>query len=167
MCRSCIGIEEAQRRLHQVFHSGFADIGSRPEGRQMRAHECRKINNNPCYGKFKGHSAVFRDSCSFCPVRCDIDQIPCNKPDADVREHPEHHGNCGESKAQECQALIAASISQQHRQVAFFFSFINYLPFLLCPNCVPSLISENRLAFSILSQRSSFQGWPQESLGQA
>ena len=31
-----------------MLHTGLTDIGSRPEGSQMRTHECRKINNNPC-----------------------------------------------------------------------------------------------------------------------
>ena len=106
-----------------MLHSSLTDIGCCPEGRQMRTHECRKINNNPCYGKAKGHPAIFRNTRSFCPVRCDSDQIPRHQPDTDVREHPEHHGNCGESKAQECQAFIAACKPEQHRQVAFFLFF--------------------------------------------
>ena len=40
----CIGIKKAKRRLHQMLHTLFADIGSSTERSQVRTHQSREVD---------------------------------------------------------------------------------------------------------------------------
>ncbi len=115
-----VGVEEAQRRFHQVRHTPLADVGGRAERGQMRAHQRREVNRDAGHGKRKGHPAVTRDPRCERPARRHGDEIPRGKPDADIGRHAEDHGDCGQAQTQKGQLLIAARVAEQDSQVALF-----------------------------------------------
>ena len=118
-----VGIEEAQRRLHQVGHARLPDVRSRAERRQVGAHQRGKVDDDARHREGEGHPSVAGDARRLRPVRRDGDQIPGHQPDADIGQHPQHHGHGGQSQTQECQPLVTARVAQQHGKLVLFFLF--------------------------------------------
>ena len=94
-----VGVEEAKRRLHQVFHACLADVARRAEGREMRAHQRGEIDQDPRKGEGKGHPAVAGDASRLCPVGSHGDEVPGHQPDANIRQHAQHHGDGRQAQA--------------------------------------------------------------------
>ena len=118
-----VGIEKAERCLHQMRHALLANVGGRAEGGEVRAHQCGEIDHNPRHGKGEGHPTVARNARRLRPVRCDGYQIPRHQPDADIRQHAQNHGDGRKPESQEGQPFIAARVTQQNGYVALFLFF--------------------------------------------
>ena len=61
-----------------------------------------------------------RDALRLRPVRRDGDQFARHQPDADVGRHAQKHRHSRQRKPQKGQALMAARVVEQHRDVALF-----------------------------------------------
>ena len=107
-----VGVEEAKRRLHQVFHACLADVARRAEGREVRAHQRGEIDQDPRKGEGKGHPAVAGDAGRLRPVGSHGDEVPGHQPDTNIRQHAQHHGDSRQAQAYKGQALMAARVSQ-------------------------------------------------------
>ena len=142
-----VGVEEAKRRLHQVFHARLADVARRAEGREVRAHQRGEIDQDPRKGEGKGHPAVAGDAGRLCPVGSHGDEVPGHQPDANVRKHPKDHGYSGQGKTKKCETLITACVAKQGSKVALFFTFHSVPPLcFMVYKC--GAISENQKTLS-------------------
>ena len=125
-----VGIKVPQRRFHQMRHARFADARGCAEGCKMRAHQSGKIDKDPAEGERERHPPEAGDPGRLRPVRRGSDQIPRRKPDADVGDHPEDHGDRRKPQTQKGQSPVTACIGKQDAQIAFFLFFHGCFSFL-------------------------------------